>query len=251
MRAILCVGFSGIALANPGLRRAAAQLGLAAAERVAASEVPINVRRFMRCILPLREEKGTAIRPKKKGGLTNGPPLELKPSELEAQAELHAARQVSAAGMQESRRGYAAWIAGGAGWPDAVHAAVNAIVLSMIEKIEILTAKVKRSCFGEGETLEQPEVEIQAAGVAQRIATHVAEGQAGRDRVSRGIIKQWAADAGHVDLRRDPRVTCKIRARACANAVRHARCVTKIGTIGDAKRSAGLCDGDARDLPSS
>src|SRR5256884_9219485 len=85
MRAILCVGFSGIALANPGLRRAAAQLGLAAAERVAASEVPINVRRFMRCILPLREEKGTAIRPKKKGGLTNGPPLELKPSELEAQ----------------------------------------------------------------------------------------------------------------------------------------------------------------------
>src|SRR5207302_1166257 len=152
MRAILCVGFSGIALANPGLRRAAAQLGLAAAERVAASEVPINVRRFMRCILPLREEKGTAIRPKKKGGLTNGPPLELKPSELEAQAELHAARQVSAAGMQESRRGYAAWIAGGAGWP---------------------------------------------------------------------------------------------------NAVRHTRCVTKIGPIGDAKRSAGLCDGDARDLPSS
>src|SRR5437762_5896024 len=122
--------------------------------------------------------------------------------------------------MQESRRGYAAWIAGGAGWPDAVHAAVSAIVLSMIEKIEILPAKVERSCFGEGETLEQPEVEIQAAGVGQRIATHVAEGQAGRDRVSRGIIKQWAADAGHVDLRRDPRVTCKIRARACANAVR-------------------------------
>src|SRR5947208_17087188 len=102
--------------------------------------------------------------------------------------------------MQESRRGYAAWIAGGAGWPDAVYAAVNAIVLSMVEKIEILPAKVERSCFGEGETLEQPEVEIHSAGVAQRIGTHVAERQAGRDLVSRGVIRQWAADDGSVDL---------------------------------------------------
>src|SRR5437870_12673858 len=106
----------------------------------------------------------------------------------------------------------------------------------MIKNIEVLPTKVERSYFGERETLEQPEVEIQAAGVAQRIATHVTEGQAGRDRVSRGIQKQWAADGGFVDLRRDLSVTDEIRARVCHDAVRHTRRATKLGAISDSKR---------------
>jgi hypothetical protein len=41
---------------------------LAAAERVAATEVPMKVRRFMRCILHLRGGKGTRVWQKKEGG---------------------------------------------------------------------------------------------------------------------------------------------------------------------------------------
>src|SRR5215469_6865899 len=100
MRSIWCVGFSGFAVANPGLRRAAAQLGLAA-ERVAASEVPINVRRFMRCILPLQRGKGTSDSSKKEGGDGNRRPPWLGASELEAQAELHPAREMRIGGMEK------------------------------------------------------------------------------------------------------------------------------------------------------
>src|SRR5437879_10803441 len=52
----------------------AAQAGLAAAERVAATEAPINVRRFMGGILPLWEGKGTGVQKKEGRSDWVGPP---------------------------------------------------------------------------------------------------------------------------------------------------------------------------------
>src|SRR5256886_16903951 len=85
--------------------------------------------------------------------------LERRPSgigllELEPQAKLHTARQVRTAGMQEYRRTNAAWIAGRRANRSAVHAVVNAIVLRVIEKVEVLPAKIECARFAEREALE-------------------------------------------------------------------------------------------------
>src|SRR5437867_3850953 len=175
----------------------AAEERVAAAVIVAATEVPINVRRFMRCILPLWERKGTGFKEKKKGGPTGSDrPPELEASEEQPQAELHAALRVGSAGMQEVGRGYAAWVAGIAADRDcaAIHAAVNAVVLRVVEQVEVLPAEIETACFGEGEALEKAEVEIDAAGTVQSVASHVTEGQAGWNGVRCGVEHQRTAD---------------------------------------------------------
>src|SRR5436189_4406944 len=105
----------------------AAQAGLAAAERVPATEAPINVRRFMGGILPLWEGKGTGVQRKKKGDPTGSDRPPGLGSELEAQAKLHAARRMCTAGMEEARTADTAWVTCRAGRSDAVHATVNAV----------------------------------------------------------------------------------------------------------------------------
>src|SRR5690242_20472394 len=116
---------------------------------------------------------------RKKGGPVCRTALSgLGTSELEAHAKLHAASQVSAAGMQESRAADAARITRRARGPDAVHAAVDAVVLRMVEEVEVLPAEIERPRFREGEALEKAEVKVDPAGTVQGIAAHVAEGQA-------------------------------------------------------------------------
>src|ERR671922_864196 len=100
-------------------------------------------------------------------------------SELEAQAELHATCEVSTAGMQEARASDAARVTGIAADRDraAIHAAVNTVVLRMVEKVEILPAEIEGSRFREREALEKAEIEVDAAGTVQSVAAHVTEGQ--------------------------------------------------------------------------
>src|SRR5437773_7973703 len=62
-------------------------------------------------------------------GTANG----VEPAELEAQANLHAASRMGTAGMQEARTADTAWVTCRARRSDAVHAAVNAVVLRMVE----------------------------------------------------------------------------------------------------------------------
>src|SRR5437879_13769823 len=83
---------------------------------------------------------------KKKGDPTGSDrPPGLGTSELEAQAELHAASRMCTAGMQEARTADTAWVTCRARRSDAVHAAVNAVVLRMVEQVEILPAKIERA----------------------------------------------------------------------------------------------------------
>src|SRR2546428_1786515 len=95
---------------------------------------------------------------------------------LEPQAELHTARQVRTAGMQEARTADAAWVTRSARRSDAVHAAVDSVVLRMVEKVEVLPAKIEFARFAEREALEKAEIEVDAAGVGQGASAHVAEG---------------------------------------------------------------------------
>src|SRR5712691_12423504 len=125
------------------------------------------------------------------------------------------------AGMQESRRSYAGWITGRRANRSAVHAIVNAIVLRVIEKVEVLPAKIESARFAEREALEKAEIEVDTAGVGQGVAAHVSEGQSRRNCESCGVIEQRSADAGYIGFYRCVGVTNEIWVRSCPDPVRH------------------------------
>src|SRR5258706_595628 len=100
--------------------------------------------------------------------------------ELEAQSELHAARQMRPAGMQEVGR--------------TIHTAVHTVVLGVVKEIVVLPAEVNGVVFGPGEALGQAEVKVHAARVGQCAPANVTEGQADGDRESIRVVKQGPAD---------------------------------------------------------
>src|SRR5690349_24713315 len=99
--------------------------------------------------------------------------------------------------MQESRTVETACIACSGTDRGAVHAVVNAVVLRMVEKVEVLPAKIERARFAEGESLEEAEIEVNSAGIGQCIAAYVAKGQPNRNLVGCRVIKQRASHAGN------------------------------------------------------
>src|SRR5215467_13280107 len=129
-------------------------------------ELPINVRRFMGCILPLRGKKRTEIQRKRRRGhlpekvravrLGQTALSGLGTSELEAQAKLHAARKMRVSEMHEtgaietcSRVCF-------------VHISVDGVELRVIEEVEVLPTEVDCFSLTKGEALEEAEVEVQA-----------------------------------------------------------------------------------------
>src|SRR5580700_11572947 len=125
---------------------------------------------------------------KKRAALTKkAPPSSVEfPLKVETQSELHDARQVSRVYVQEvcaveSTRG------------DLVrHAAVDAVELRVVEKIEILPPEIHASFLGELEPLEEPEVKVRAARQIQGIAADVSKSKARGNRKGQRVVEERA-----------------------------------------------------------
>src|ERR1700677_1864018 len=179
--------------------------------------------------------------------------------ELEAQAELHDARVVGAIEDQEAAA-RAAWITGiegtaAVGGSKASSAGANApaegVELGVIEHVEGFPAEFKRIMFLKGETLEEAEIEIQAARHPELIALHIAEGQAGGQLKSGGVEGQHSeACLGLLGSRNNVGITNEIEARRRESpCFGDASIVAVCGTVDDVERQPGLDDSDAGSLP--
>src|SRR2546425_11059385 len=235
------------------LRSAAKARGEKEEAMVVAIEVWRNVRRFMGRILLLRARKETSLcRKNRRAAFRNAAlPCPIARSEVEAQAELHAARKVSTGRMQEAR---AVKISAGI---RCVHAclctraptaAVSAdlVELGMVEEVEVLPAKIDARPLINRETLEDAEVEVQPTGVVEGVPPDVAKRESRRQSEGRRIVKEWAPNIREISLcESSVRVADQIGTRSGANAVAYASVVGKRRAIGHGERYAGLGDGDA------
>ncbi len=153
-------------------------------------------------------------------------------SELEAEAELHAASEVSAAGMQEFRA--------------SIHAGIHAVILRVVEDVEVLPAEIESASFAEGEALEEAEVEVDATGAGKGVTADVTKGQAGRNCECVRIEEKRTANAGDVGRMRTVRVADEVGTGTGADAVGNACGIAKVGAVGNADWRAGLGDGDGQ-----
>ena len=101
-------------------------------------------------------------------------------SELEAEAELHAAWIVSAVQVQER-----------AAAPEAV---INAVELRVVEDVERLPTEFETSPFVDGEALKGAEIEVEAARQVKGVTSDVAERKPARRGEGRGIVKERPGD---------------------------------------------------------
>ena len=127
--------------------------------------------------------------------------LGVNPLELEAQAELHPSRQMRSARMQEARTGAACVCRRRTDW-GAVHAVSHAVILRVIEQVEILPAEIESVSLAEGESLKKAKIEIDAAWIGQRVASNVAKCQPDWRGERCGIVKQRPPDTRNVRLNR-------------------------------------------------
>src|SRR5436305_4297104 len=175
-------------------------------------------------------------------------------SELEAQAKLHAPREMRVSGMKKRGCCDAPGVAGGVVCTTGAvhcHAAAssrtaNLVELRMVEKVEVLPAEIDCFILAEGKALEEAEVEIQAARQVKGVASHIAEGESrGQGECSR-VIEKRASNSGNVGLRKTGmRVANQIRTGACSHAIGHTSVIAKVCAVRNAERLAGLGDGDA------
>src|SRR5438876_9261950 len=107
-----------------------------------------------------RQKKGDAWKKLRRPGVVEGK------SELEAEAELHAARIMRAVKMQER-----------AAAPEAV---INAVELRVIEDVERLPTEFETSPFVDGEALKGAEIEVEAARQVKGVTSDVAESKPAR-----------------------------------------------------------------------
>src|SRR5579883_1335007 len=124
-------------------------IAVLAAAVAAAVVVFTKVRRFMRGIVLPSRRNGT-LPPKKKAAPPEGAPLSFwgVGLKLEPQAKLHPSRCMRP--IQHEER-------------ITAQRRINRIELRVIEEIEVFPPEVQRLGLSEGESLEEPEVEIQPA----------------------------------------------------------------------------------------
>ena len=66
----------------------------------------------------------------------------------------------------------------------------DTVVLRVVEDVVIFPAEIEAGFFGDGKSLEQAEIEVNAAGVIQRVAAYGAECKSLGSREGCGISDQ-------------------------------------------------------------
>src|SRR5690348_10724096 len=112
--------------------------------------------------------------------------------------------------MQEARGTEAACIGGrGTHWR-AIHSAGDAVVLRVVEEVEVLPTEVDCGALTEREALEEAEVEVEAAWTVKRVSANVTEGEACGGGKRASIEENRPADT---------RVVFRVRSMRVANQV--------------------------------
>src|SRR5215831_4383943 len=144
---------------------------------------------------------------------------------------------MSAAGMQKVRA--------------SIHAGINAVVLRVVEDIEILPAEIECASFAEREALENAHVKVDAAGTGKCVAADIAEGQSSRYGKGVRVVQKRATNAGDIRRVRAVGISDEVGTRSCADAVGDTSRIAEVRAVGNANRRTSLCDGDTGDLPSA
>ncbi len=127
---------------------------------------------------------------------------------------------------------------------------VDAVELRVVEDVERFPSEFEPGFLVYGEALESAEVEVDASGQVQSVASDIAEGEAGRNGKGIRVIEERSGLSSIL-------VRCKARmgiahqigTRAGSGPISHTSVISKVSTVGHAERQALLGDRDALDLP--
>lgn len=175
------------------------------------------------------------------------PPVGWRNLEVEAQAELHAARIVSAVQVKE------ACTRESAGRRLRRHAVVDAIELGMVEDIESFPPEFEPSPFVDRKTLESTEVKIKPSGEVERVPPDIAECESSGSRKGVRVVEQRSSLSRIlIGAESTMGVANQIGTRTRrTGSIAYTCTVAETATIGHAEGQAGLSHCDARNLPSA